>query len=194
MKFFCVGLGQVGLSLKIIMHKGCLVVLPIPSAHANASIMSIYITKSRTIYRAEVTAACHRENEARLRKLMEGKQKCMRILSEEYGQKDYFSLTTPSQVRKYFATKLSMLPIAGNFSHDLRFRRTGWLCRCGAREEEEHIRSHCQLYEDIREKYGELDDDDKLVAFFGEVLLRRDDMDEKEKEEKRSRRRKEQEE
>ena len=87
-----------------------------------------------------------------------------------------------------------MLPIAGNFSHDLRFRRTGWLCRCGAREQEEHIRSHCQLYEDIREKYGELDDDDKLVAFFSEVLLRRDDMDEKEKEEKRSRRRKEQEE
>ena len=35
-------------------------------------------------YRAEVTAACHRENELRLRKLMEGKQKCERILADEY--------------------------------------------------------------------------------------------------------------
>ena len=145
-------------------------------------------------YRAEVTAACHRENEARLRKLMEGKQKCSRILLDEYGQKDYFCNTTPSQVRKFFATRVSMLPIAGNFSHDRRFMRTGWLCRCGGREHEEHIRSHCTLYKDIREKYGDLDDDEKLVAFFSEVLQRRDDLDEKEKEEKRSRRRKEQEE
>ena len=143
-------------------------------------------------YRAEVTAACHRENEARLRKTMEGKQKCVRILSDEYGLKEYFSFKTPSQVRKYFATRLSMLPIAGNFSHDLRYRKTGWLCRCGAREQEEHIRSHCKLYEDIRDKYCEMNDDEKLVAFFAEVLQRRDDLDDKEKEEKRSRMRKDQ--
>ena len=58
----------------------------------------------------------------------------------------------------------------------------------------QHIRSHCKIYEDIREKYGCLDNDEKLVAFYGEVLQRRDDLDEKEKEEKRSKRRKEQEE
>ena len=133
-------------------------------------------------------------NEARLRKQMEGKQKCAKILCDEYGQKEYFNFKTPSQVRMYFSTRVSMLPIAGNFSRDNRFRRTDWLCRCGAREQEEHIRSHCELYRDIREKYGCLDDDEKLVAFFGEVLKRRDDLEEKEKEEKRSRRRKEQEE
>ena len=145
-------------------------------------------------YRSEVTAACHRMNEARLRKQMEGKQKCVKILADEYGQKEYFNLKTPSQVRMYFSTRVSMLPIAGNFSKDNRFRRTDWLCRCGAREQEEHIRSHCEIYRDIREKYDCLDDDEKLVAFFGEVLKRRDDLEEKEKEEKRSRRRKEQEE
>ena len=143
-------------------------------------------------YRAEVTAACHRINECRLRKVMEGKEKCVKILSESYGRKEYFNMTTPSQVRKYFSMRVSMVALAGNFSKDNRFRKTGWLCRCGSREREEHIRSHCVIYKDIRNKYGDLDDDDKLVAFFGEVLQRRDDMDEKEKEEKRSRRRKEQ--
>ena len=144
-------------------------------------------------YRAEVTAACHRENERRLRELMEGKKKCEKILAEQYGQKEYFSLKTPSQVRNYFATKVSMLPIAGNFLHDNRFRNTDWLCRCGAREEQEHIVSHCEIYKDIREKYDDINNEDNMVMFFQEVLKKRDALDEKEREEKRSRRRKEKE-
>ena len=36
------------------MTKGCLVVLPIPSAHANDSIMSSYITRSSAIQRRKV--------------------------------------------------------------------------------------------------------------------------------------------
>ena len=142
-------------------------------------------------YRAEVMAACHRLNERRLRILMEGKEKCSKLLSENYGQKEYLNLTTPSAVRKYFATRVSMLPLAGNFSHDSRFRRTNWLCRCGSREEQEHIRSHCAIYRDIREKYEDLDSDENMVKFFEEVLKRRDMLDEQEKEEKKRRRRKE---
>ena len=38
------------------MTKGCLVVLPIPSAHANDSIMSSYITRSSAIQRRKVEA------------------------------------------------------------------------------------------------------------------------------------------
>ena len=38
------------------MTKGCLVVLPIPSAHANDSIMSSYITRSSAIWRRKVEA------------------------------------------------------------------------------------------------------------------------------------------
>ena len=56
MKIFWVGLGRVGLGLRIIMPKVCLVVLPFPSAHANASIMSIYVTKNSAIWRRKVEA------------------------------------------------------------------------------------------------------------------------------------------
>ena len=126
------------------------------------------------------------------KKLMEVTQKCSKIISEECGEKEYFSGKTPSQVRSYFATKVSMLPLAGNLLHDNRFSRTGWLFRCGAREQQEHIRSHCHLYKDIREKYSNLNDDDERVSFFREVLQKKDDYEEKEREEKRSRRRKEQ--
>ena len=87
-----------------------------------------------------------------------------------------------------------MLPLAGNYSRDNRFRSTGWLCRCGAREQQEHIISHCEIYQDIREKYDDMTEDENLVSFFQEVLKRRDALDEKERQEKRSRRRKEQEE
>ena len=66
-----------------------------------------------------------------------------------------------------------MLPIAGNFSNDSRFRRINWLCRCGSREQQEHIRSHCVLYKDIRQKYEDLDNDVNLVGFFKEVLKER---------------------
>ena len=144
-------------------------------------------------YRAEVTAACHRLNESRLRKSMEGKLKCEKILSENYGRKNYFSLTTPSKVRQFFSTRVSMLPLAGNFSHDRRFRRTNWLCRCGSREQQEHIRSHCVIYSNIRDKYEDLDNDNNLVKFFEEVLQERDRLEEKEKEDKKARRRKDKE-
>ena len=147
---------------------------------------------SMKCYRAEVTAACHRLNESRLRKTMQGKEKCTKILSESYGRKEYFNLTTPNQVRMYFSSRVSMLPLAGNFSRDNRFRKTGWLCRCGNREKQEHIISHCVIYEDIRKKYGDMDNDEKLVGFFEEVLQRRDELEEQEREEKRSRSRKEQ--
>ena len=127
-------------------------------------------------------------NEIRLRKLMEGKQKCEKILSESYGRKEYFSLTTPSKVRQFFATRVSMLALAGNFSRDMRFKRTNWLCRCGSREQQEHIRSHCVVYKSIRDKYEDLDDDNNLVMFFEEVLQERDRLEEKEREEKVRRR------
>ena len=79
-----------------------------------------------------------------------------------------------------------MLPLAGNFSRDNRFRRTGWLCLCGEREEQEHVRLHCNKYEDIREKYDDLTSDENLVNLYREVLLRRDKVrEQEEKEEKR---------
>ena len=44
---------------------------------------------------------------------------------------------------------------------------------------EAHLTSSaCPVYADLREKYGDLTDDDELVAYFGEVLARREALEE----------------
>ena len=143
-------------------------------------------------YRKSVTEACHEYDAKMLAAEMKDKIKCSKILKEGYGRKQYSDKLIPSEVREYFATKVQMIAIAGNFSRDNRFRRTGWLCLCGEREEQEHILKHCDKYKDIREKYGDvIEDDDSLVGFFREVLKRRDKV--REEEQKEEKRRKEEE-
>ena len=139
---------------------------------------------SKTEFRKTVTAACHQMNEVRLCEEMKGQTKCEKILAEGYGRKEYFKKTLPGQVCQYFATRTSMLAIAGNFSPDRRFERTDWLCVCGQREEQEHLLRHCPMYDDIRAKYEELESDESLVPFFQEVLEKRDKQMEKEKKER----------
>ena len=55
-------------------------------------------------------------------------------------------------------------------------------CWCGEEKEEEShlISGDCEIYGDIRRKYGDLDDDNKLVKFFNEVLARRDELEKEE--------------
>ena len=71
-----------------------------------------------------------------------------------------------------------MQPFAGNYSKDKRFMKSNWLCKCGQeREEENHLISgSCDVYGDIRNNYGHLDNDEDLVKFFSEVLERRDTL------------------
>ena len=100
---------------------------------------------SKQQYRAEVTKACHHFQEGQLRQKMKSKdgqimKKCQKIEKDFYGRKPYFDNKVPSEVRSFFSTRVSMLPIAGNFRQDRRFARTSWLCRCGKeREEERHL-------------------------------------------------------
>ena len=55
------------------------------------------------------------------------------------------------------------LPFAGNYPGDRRFASTGWLCRCGSREQEEHIRGgEYPVYSDIRREYDCLEEDEEL--------------------------------
>ena len=136
-------------------------------------------------YRKTVTEACHDYDAKMLKEEMKEKTKCSKILSEGYGRKHYTSRFTPSEVREYFSTRVNMLAIAGNFSKDNWFRRTSWLCLCGEREEQEHIMKHCKKYEDIRKKYGEIENDNSLVRFFREVLEKRDRVREEEREEEK---------
>ena len=125
------------------------------------------------------------KNKELIEKQAEGKEKCARIEKECYGKKSYLSEAKICDVRDWFKTRFGLQPFAGNFSHDRRFARTGWLCKCGtARELEDHIRSgSCPVYGDIRTKYGDLEDDSSLVAFYREVLARREELEEEEEEE-----------
>ena len=103
--------------------------------------------------------------------------------AEKYGKKKYLSESILRNVRQTYKSRYGMMPFAGNYSKDPRFKRTEWLCRCGQeREEESHLLSgNCRVYGEIREKYGNLEDDDELVKFFNEVLAKRDKLEEEKK-------------
>ena len=71
------------------------------------------------------TEACHEYDSKMLATEMKDKVKCSKILKEGYGRKQYSARLIPNEVREYFATRVQMIPIAGNFSRDNRFRGTG---------------------------------------------------------------------
>ena len=148
------------------------------------SIESVHNTNLKTsTYRKMVLKACHKMNEQRLRQKADGKEKCGRILGESYGKKSYISSSLIHEVRQMYKTRFGMHPFAGNFSHDRRFARTEWLCRCGnSKEEEGHILSgNCEVYGDIRQKFESNLNDSELVKFFSEVLARREKLEDDEK-------------
>ena len=134
---------------------------------------------SKGEYRKYVTKACHELNEERLREQSEGKQKCERIRSEEYEKKAYVSDKKIEDVRNMYKTRFGLLPFAGNYSHSRKYEKTNFLCRCeGAREDEKHLKStDCPVYTDIREQFGDLDNDNDLVNYFTMVLARREELD-----------------
>ena len=76
-----------------------------------------------------------------------------------------------------------MLPFAGNYTHSNKYKQTNWLCFCKQKKEEESHIKDCRLYQDIREKYDSLEDDNSLVMFFSEVLARRDALEEEDRDE-----------
>ena len=113
---------------------------------------------------------------------IENKEKCVKIFNDQYGRKSYFNSNYIHEVRQFFKTRVSMLPLAGNYSNDRRVQGTNWLCKCKvSREEESHLISgNCEVYGDIRKKYDKLEDDENLVQFFKEVLEMRVELEEKE--------------
>ena len=99
-------------------------------------------------------------------------------MKEDYGKKAYMDENKIEDVRFRFKSRVGLLPFAGNFSKDKRFAKSNWLCRCGEKENESHIKDGtCPIYSDIRIKYGDLDNDEDLVTFFSEVLDRRSKLE-----------------
>ena len=135
------------------------------------------------MYRSKLVEASHLKNEELIKKQIEGKVKCERILEEKYGRKSYIENKQIELVREQYKARFGMLPFAGNYSRDKRFAGTDWLCRCKREKEEEgHLLSgNCEVYGDIRRNYGDIRDSDTLINFFNDVLALRERLDEEEK-------------
>ena len=137
---------------------------------------------SKQRYKEVVLAACHKKNEETLRsKANEGN--CSRISGDKYGMRDYLKTQNISETREWFKSRFGLQPFAGNYSHDQRFAKSDWLCRCKTvREEEGHITSgKCEVYGDLKSQFGDLGEDKNLVDFFRAVLDRRDDLEEEDR-------------
>ena len=81
-------------------------------------------------------------------------------------------------VRFRFKSRVGLLPFAGNYSKDKKYAKSNWLCRCGEKEDESHIRNGtCPLYSDIWKNFEKLDNDEDLVRIFSAVLERRSKLE-----------------
>ena len=103
--------------------------------------------------------------------------------SEEYGRQTFVIKKSMEESRNWFRTILFLQPFAGKCTHDRRFAKSNWLCQCkGDIGQEGHIVSgKCEIYSDLRDKYGDLSEDKNLVEFFKAVLERRDEIEEEDK-------------
>ena len=139
---------------------------------------------SKKDYRQIFIDACKMKHEEVLRKQAESQSKTKRIFEDNYGSKAYFENTNIFEARQIFRARTKMMPFAANFSGSNKYKRTNWLCKCGVREEESHlVEGRCPVYQDIWEKYNNLEEDTELARFFGEVLARRTALEEQEEEE-----------
>ena len=131
-------------------------------------------------YKVMFTKACEKKDEDFHLKQSNNKEKCDLIMKSKYGKQNYIESKPLNDARQTFMTRTRLQPFAGNYSRDERYRITEWKCRCLlSREDESHIKDgNCPCYEDIRDKYDNLDEDENLVRYFKEVLARRDALDE----------------
>ena len=151
------------------------------------NIENVNTTKyNKSDYKKILVQACHIRNEAILRKMSEGKEKCSRMTHEEYRQKDYMEEKNISEVRNIYRSRFGQRAFAGNFSKDNTYRKSNWMCMCGeSKEKEKHIKSYdCPVYSDIRAEFTNFDQDEDLVAYFNMVLERRDKISSMEQDER----------
>ena len=142
-------------------------------------------TMSKSEFKRLVKGAIRTKHEAILKEQAQSKTKCCNILKESYGKKEYMNEKKIEEVRLMFKSRVGLLPFAGNFSHDKRFAKTNWLCRCGRKEIESHITAGtCPIYDDIWQARGDLRKDEDLVKFFSLVLERRNLLNRLEEEER----------
>ena len=139
-------------------------------------------SQNKQSFRKSLLLACHAKNEERI---IQGASqvKCSRIFNENYGRKSYLKNQTLVQSRKWFKTRFGLQDFAGNYSHNMKFSKTNWMCRCENEVEVEgHIVSgQCTVYGDLKSQYGDLNEDKNLVQYFQAVLDRRDSLEEEDR-------------
>ena len=134
-------------------------------------------TMTKAEYKILLSQLLQVKDESMLRDQAKDKSKCERILKDRYGKKEYLTKMTIGEVRKFYRTRVGLLPFASNYKNDKRFARTNWMCRCKTeKENQSHIRQ-CPIYSDITQKYPSVDDYSDLVKYLREVLNRRDLID-----------------
>ena len=102
------------------------------------------VSMSSRHYRQMLIEKCRDKDKERLRELAAGKEKCDKIMTEEYGKKKYMTEENIEGVRQLFYMRVRMQPFAGSYSKDKRFMKSNWLCKCGDEQEKEsHILSGC---------------------------------------------------
>ena len=133
---------------------------------------------SKSQYKRLIQGAIKSRDEMLLREQAGDKVKCKEIMKEKYGRKAYIDANKIEDVRFRFKSRVGLLPFAGNFSKDKKYAKTNWLCRCGEKENESHIKDGtCPIYSDICQNYADLDNDEDLVEFFSAVLERRSKLE-----------------
>ena len=93
------------------------------------------------------------------------------------------STKTIPEARNWFRSKFVLQPFAGNYTHNRKYAKSDWLCRClEEKEEESHITSgSCKVYGDLTSQFGDLKEDNNLVEFFNAVLDRRDSLEDEDR-------------
>ena len=121
-------------------------------------------------------------NEKRLREKATS-IKCARIAAEGYGRKKYLQEKNIGDARTHYRACFGLLAFARNYSHDRKYAKSDWLCKCQqSSESESHLMTgSCKVYGDLNEEFGDLREDTNLVNFFKAVLDRRDLIEEEER-------------
>ena len=132
----------------------------------------------KSAYKRLIQSAIRARDEVLIREQAGDKMKCKEIMKENYGKKAYLDNKKIEDVRFRFRSRVGLLPFAGNFSNDRKYAKSNWLCRCGKKENESHIKDGtCPIYNDIWKEYDNLNNDEDLVHFFAVVLERRSQLE-----------------
>ena len=132
----------------------------------------------KSAYKRLIQSAIRARDEILIREQAGDKMKCKEIMKENYGKKAYLDNKKIEDVRFRFRSRVGLLPFAGNFSNDRKYAKSNWLCRCGEKENESHIKDGtCPIYSDIWKEYENLNNDEDLVHFFAAVLERRSELE-----------------